>query len=77
MLFRPAQKADANAISLLIKSLSHFFTAHPQGLGTETFLQSVEPNAIKAKITDASFRYFVGFSGSQLVGLIALKNKSH
>jgi ribosomal protein S18 acetylase RimI-like enzyme len=77
MNIRPVQIQDANAMSLLIKSLSHFFTAHPQGLGAETFLQSVEPNAIEAKITDASFSYFVGFSGSQLAGLIALRNKSH
>lgn len=77
MNIRPAQIQDANAISLLIKNLSRFFTIHPQGLGAEAFLQSVEPIAIETKISDASFSYFVAFSGSELAGLIALKNKSH
>lgn len=77
MNIRPAQIQDANAISLLIKNLSSFFSIHPQGLGAEAFLQSVEPVAIKTKISDASFSYFVAFSGSELAGLIALKNKSH
>lgn len=74
---RPAQIQDAKAISLLIKSLSHFFTIHPQGLGAEAFLQSVEPSAIETKISDVSFSHFVAFSGSELAGLIALRNKRH
>lgn len=73
MNIRPAQIQDANTISLLIKNLSRFFTIHPQGLGAEAFLQSVEPIAIETKISDASFSYFVAFSGSELAGLIALK----
>jgi hypothetical protein len=55
MEIRRATPEDAEAISALIKSVAHYFTLHPQGLGAEAFLQSIEPEAIRGYITAPNF----------------------
>ena len=57
MEIRRATPEDAEAISTLIKSVAHYFTLHPQGLGAEAFLQSIEPEAIQGYITAPNFLY--------------------
>jgi len=77
MEIRRAAPEDAEAISTLIQSVAHYFTLHPQGLGAEAFLQSIEPEAIRGYITAPNFLYYVGFVDHQLVGVVAVRDTTH
>jgi GNAT superfamily N-acetyltransferase len=77
MEIRRALITDAEAISRLIKSVAHYFTLHPQGLGAEAFLQGVEPRALARCITAPSFSYFVGLVDARLAGVVALRDHNH
>lgn len=77
MNIRPATIDDAQAISVLIKSVAHYFTLHPQGQGAETFLQSIEPASIALYINSPNFAFFVGLIDQQLAGVVALRDNQH
>jgi GNAT superfamily N-acetyltransferase len=77
MEIRNATAEDAEAISTLIKSVAHYFTLHPAGLGAETFLQSIEPEAIQGYITAPNFRYYIGLVEHQLAGVVAVRDTTH
>ena len=74
---RPAACDDALAISRLIHSVSHFFTAHPQGEGADAFLDSIRPAAIESYIQSNDFLYLVGWADQDLAGAIAIKDATH
>jgi len=77
MNIRPATIDDAQAISVLIKSVAHYFTLHPQGHGAETFLQSIEPAAIALYVNAPNFACFVGLVDQQLAGVVAMRDNQH
>jgi len=56
---RPATAEDAPAISALVLSVAHFFTLDPKGLGAEDFLRTLEPDAVAARLSAASFATWV------------------
>lgn len=73
MSIRPAQVEDAGNISALINSLAGHFTLHPEGLGAEEFLQSIQPDAIAERIQSKDYAYFVGTIDSYLEGVVAIR----
>jgi GNAT superfamily N-acetyltransferase len=77
MKIRRAMPEDAEAISALIKSVAHYFTVHPEGLGAEGFLKTIEPAATCANISAPNFHYAVGHIDQQLVGIVALRDTTH
>ena len=77
MQIHPATPDLADAISALIKSVSHHFTAHPDGLGAEAFLQGIAPGAIRGYILAPNFRYYVGLVDQQLAGVVAMRDGAH
>lgn len=74
---RTAEKTDANAISELIRSFAHEFTAQPEGLEADAFMQSISPVGIAQVLEDADYRYYTGWIGQSLAGVIAVKNNTH
>ncbi len=77
MKIRHATVEDALEVSALIKSVAHYFTLHPQGLGAEAFLKTIEPNAICECITASNFSYHVALFNNQLAGVVAVRDASH
>lgn len=77
MNIRTATSHDATAISTLIRSVAHYFTLHPQGLGAESFLKTLAIEAIDGLIQAANFRYFAGFIGDDLAGVVAMRDDKH
>lgn len=77
MNIREATIEDANAISGLIKSLTNYFTLHPEGKGAEDFLKSIQPPAIASYIQSTNFLYLVGLVEIKITGVIAIRNQTH
>lgn len=77
MVIRPATTNDAEAISALISGVAHYFTLHPQGLGAEAFLKTIEPSAISGYITAENIMYQVAFVDNELTGVIAIRDHHH
>jgi len=77
MNIRTATSHDATAISALIRSVAHYFTLHPQGLGAEGFLKTITADAIDGLIQAVNFRYFAGGIGDDLVGVVAIRDDKH
>jgi GNAT superfamily N-acetyltransferase len=74
---RRANEDDADAISALIQSVTHYFTLSPDGVGAEAFLESVRPRAVASHIKAANFIYFAGFVDGRLAGVVAIRDLSH
>jgi transcriptional regulator with XRE-family HTH domain len=78
---RIAEKTDANAISELIRSFAHEFTTQTDGQGdgqgAEAFMQSISPEGIAQVLDDSDYRYYTGWIGQSLAGVIAVKNNTH
>ncbi len=74
---RTASPTDADNISALIKSVARFFTLHPQGVGAEEFLRSIEPDAIRGYIAAPNFMYWAAFENDSLAGVVAVRDASH
>ena len=62
MHIHTATSHDAESISALIRSVAHYFTLHPQGLGAEEILKTLTGEAIDGLIHAAHFRYFARFT---------------
>lgn len=77
MNIRTATSHDAESISVLIRSVAHYFTLHPQGLGAEEFLKTITGDAIEGFIHAANFRYFAGSMGDDLAGVVAIRDDKH
>lgn len=77
MNIRPATSNDSKSISTLIRSVAHYFTLHPQGLGAEGFLKTIASDAIDGLVQAAHFRYFAGFIGDDLAGVVAIRDNKH
>jgi len=68
---------DADAISALIRSLAHVFTLHPQGVGAEGFLQTLQPAAIETLLRAPQFSCFTGHADDELAGVVAVRDNRH
>ncbi|MES2604393.1 MAG: GNAT family N-acetyltransferase, partial [Pseudomonadota bacterium] len=77
MIFRAANSADAAPISALIRSLANDSLVNADGTGAEVFWQSMSPTAIASYIANPRYRYVVAMSGSELAGVIAIRDSSH
>lgn len=78
MKIRPATSGDAPGISALILSVAHFFTLDPEGRGAEDFLQSLQPEAVVARLATAAFTTWVAVVGrNDLAGVIVVRDGSH
>ncbi len=77
MYIRPANPSDCDAISALIRSVAHYFTVHPEGVGAEQFLQTIEPASIQGYVTAPNIDYWVGMKAERLVGVAAVRDNTH
>lgn len=77
LLTRPANIADAPAISALIKQLAVDLTLHPEGHGAELFFQSVSAQAEQQYLSDQRYVFTVVLDGEQIVALIAMRDRTH
>jgi ribosomal protein S18 acetylase RimI-like enzyme len=77
IVVRPAVSADAEKISTLLVGLSRYFTIDPNGVGAESFLQTMTSDAQRNLIANKDFSFYVAAVGDEVVGVCALKNTSH
>jgi GNAT superfamily N-acetyltransferase len=77
MEFRAGSPEDAEAIAGLIASFQSELTDDPSGAGAEEYLASVSVTAEREYLTSARYGYLLAYSGSQLVGFIAIRDGSH
>jgi GNAT superfamily N-acetyltransferase len=77
MVILRATLQDAEAISLLINSLSYHFTQDPQGKGAEAFLQTISPSAIRALTEAPNMLYCKAVVDGRLAGVVALREHTH
>ncbi len=74
---RPAEAADASAISALILSLQPYLTIEPDGSGAEEFLVSLSPDIIRRNLEDEKYCYQLACDGDALAGVVAVRDNTH
>ncbi len=72
-----ATPEDAPAISSLILELSAPFYAHPDRLGAESFLESIDEVAERRYLSAENFHFLVARMDDKIVGVAALRDCSH
>lgn len=77
MHIRLARPGDAEAISGLIRSVSHYFTLRPDGEGAEAFLAGVSPQAIHGFLASPDYLYRVAEEDGTIVGVVAVRENRH
>jgi GNAT superfamily N-acetyltransferase len=77
MNIRTGTPSDAQAVADLIASFQSELTDDPSGAGAERYLASVSEPAEREYLASARYRYLLAFSGSDLAGLIAIRDGSH
>lgn len=77
MRIRLATARDAEAISALIRGVSHFFTLRPDGAGAEAFLETVSPHAIRGCLSSPDYVYRVAEEDGVIVGVVAVRESRH
>jgi GNAT superfamily N-acetyltransferase len=77
MEFRAGSPADAEVIAGLIASFQSELTADPSGVGAQEYLASVSVLAERVYLASERYGYLVAYSDSQLIGLIAIRDRSH
>lgn len=77
MDIRIANPNDAKSISALINGVAHYFTLHPEGIGAESFLETISEAAIESYIRDPNFHYLIGFLDGKLAGVVAIRDNKH
>jgi GNAT superfamily N-acetyltransferase len=77
MEFRAGSLAHAEAIAGLIASFHAELTDDPSGAGAEEFLRSVSVQAERGYLASERYQYLLAYSGSQLAGFIAIRDRSH
>jgi len=75
--FRPANGADAIAISLLIHSLAGYIEDGSVNPHEESYLGTITPEAIAARIVAPGFSYLVAEDHSGVCGVAALRDSRH
>lgn len=77
MRIRLATPADAEAISALIRGVSHFFTLRPDGAGAEAFLETVSPDAVRGYLSSPDYAYRVAEEDGAIIGVVAVRENRH
>ena len=77
MQVRSATELDAKRISSLVQRLSGPFLLSPNSEGAEQFLVSNRKSAIRSCIAADHFLYLIVEGGSELAGVVALRDKRH
>ncbi|MGZ8158256.1 MAG: GNAT family N-acetyltransferase [Methylobacter sp.] len=77
LVIRDASPADAQNISALIHGEAHHCTVNPFGEGAEYFFSTISPEAITGYIANPNFIYLVGFVGTELAGIAAIRDEKH
>jgi GNAT superfamily N-acetyltransferase len=77
MEFRAGSPEDAEAIAGLIASFQSELTDDPSGAGAEGYLASVSVEAEREYLASPRYRYLLAYSGSQLSGFIAIRDRCH
>jgi hypothetical protein len=75
--FRPADASDATAISLLIHSLAGYIEDEPVNPQVESYLDTITPEALSARIAAPGFTYIVAEDHSGVCGVAALRDSRH
>jgi GNAT superfamily N-acetyltransferase len=75
--FRPARSDDAPAISALLARFSPDVVVNADGSGAEEYLEAVSASAEAGYIADPRYTFLVACPGSELAGVIALRDHSH
>jgi GNAT superfamily N-acetyltransferase len=74
---RSATQADSIAISALIKQVSHYFFAQPDGAGAERFIASSTPQGILEFMQRPNVCYLVAEDQENFCGAIAIRDNKH
>lgn len=74
---RLATAQDAEAISALIRGVSHFFTLRPDGAGAEAFMATVSPDAIRGYLSSPDYVYRVAEEDGAMIGVVAVRESRH
>ncbi len=74
---RQATSDDADQISELIGSLSHFFFAAPDGSGGENFVEATTPAALSIFIARPDIHYLIGEWDGDFCGAAAIRARRH
>ena len=77
MDIRAGLPSDAEAIAGLIASFQSELTDDPSGAGAESYLASVSVDAEREYLASARYQYLLAFAGSELAGVIAIRDGSH
>src|SRR5947207_12246296 len=77
MEFRAGSSPDAGEIAGLIASFQTELTDDASGADAEEYLASVSVRAEREYLASARYRYLLAYSGSELVGFIAIRDGSH
>jgi GNAT superfamily N-acetyltransferase len=77
MKFRAGSPADAEAIAGWIAGFQSELTDDQSGTGADVFFSSVSVQAEREYLASERCRYLLAYSGSQLVGFIAIRDGSH
>lgn len=74
---RRATTDDANAISSLVRGLLRHLVADPDAPAIAAFVETLGPIATRERIGSPNFCYFVAMRGSELLGVAALRDRTH
>ena len=77
ILFRPANSADAAAISQLIHDLASYIEDGPVNRDHESYFDTITPKAIADRIAAPGFVYIVAENHSGICGVAALRDARH
>lgn len=77
-VIRAARVEDAEAVSVLITSLSRYFLADPDDPGAAAaFLATLTPSAVRERLRDERYRYHVAEVDSELAGVVGMRDAAH
>jgi GNAT superfamily N-acetyltransferase len=74
---RQATQDDADQLSQLIGSLSHFFFATPGGYGADKFVAATAPTALRIFVARTDINYLVSERDGELCGAAAIREFRH
>ena len=77
LIIRRASADDVPAIGALIGGLMSYLTLRPDGHGADKFKASMAPAALARYVTEPAYHYLAGCIDGQLVGVAALRDRSH
>lgn len=77
MKIRIATNNDAEKISELVKSLSHYYLKDKSGVLPEWFQSTIKKNAFYERIQNSEYSNYLYEENKLIIGYISIKDKSH